>query len=160
MKDKDCDFSINLNSIDMEDNELLHFLFNKLTQYKVAKRLIIELLEDEAIHNFDLVLKFIKNIKKLGVRIAIDDYGSGYSNLERIFQFKPDFLKIDGSIIKGITTDKTKLAIAKSAVLLSKQLNIKTVGEFIADGELFKKAKEIEIDYLQGYHISQPLETI
>jgi len=68
MKDKDCDFSINLNSIDMEDDELLIFLFNKLTQYKVAKRLIIELLEDEAIHNFDLVLNFINEIKKWGLK--------------------------------------------------------------------------------------------
>jgi len=160
MKDKDCDFSINLSSLDMEDSDTLNFLFEKLEEYKVNDRLVIELLEDEAIHNFDLVVNFIKNIKKTGVRIAIDDYGSGYSNLERIFQFEPDFLKIDGSIIKGITTDETKLAIAKSAVFLSKELGIKTIGEFIADKDLFDKAMEIEIDFLQGYHISEPLEDI
>ena len=102
----------------------------------------------------------LKDIKRLGVKIAIDDYGSGYSNLDRIFQFKPDFLKIDGSIIKGITTDDTKVAIAKSAVYLSKQLGICTVGEFIADKELFDKAIEIGIDFLQGYYMSEPLETI
>jgi len=160
MKDKDCDFSINLNSIDMEDDELLKFLFNKIDEYNIHNRLIIELLEDESIHNFEIVLDFIKDIKRLGVKIAIDDYGSGYSNLDRIFQFKPDFLKIDGTIIKGITTDDTKVAIAKSAVYLSKQLGICTVGEFIADKELFDKAIEIGIDFLQGYYMSEPLETI
>ena len=160
MKDKDCDFSINLNSIDMEDDELLKFLFNKIDEYNIHNRLIIELLEDESIHNFEIVLDFIKDIKRLGVKIAIDDYGSGYSNLDRIFQFKPDFLKIDGTIIKGITTDDTKVAIAKSAVYLSKQLGICTVGEFIADKELFDKAIEIGIDFLQGYYMSEPLENI
>jgi EAL domain-containing protein (putative c-di-GMP-specific phosphodiesterase class I)/DNA-binding response OmpR family regulator len=160
MKDKNCEFSINLSSIDMENSELLHFLFNKLAQYKLAKRLIIELLEDEAIHNFELVLKFIKDVKKLGVRIAIDDYGSGYSNLERIFQFKPDYIKIDGSIIKGICKDDTKLAIAKSAVFLSRELGIKTIGEFISDKDILQKAKEIDIDYLQGYYICEPSKEV
>jgi EAL domain-containing protein (putative c-di-GMP-specific phosphodiesterase class I)/DNA-binding response OmpR family regulator len=160
MKDKNCNFSINLSSIDMENNELLKFLFQKIDEYNVYDRLIIELLEDESIHNFDIVLDFIKDVKRLGVKIAIDDYGSGYSNLDRIFQFQPDFLKIDGSIIKGITTDNTKIAIAKSAIYLSKQLGIYTVGEFIADKELFDKAIEIGIDFLQGYYMSEPKQTI
>ena len=63
--------------------------------------MIIELLEDESVNDFNVVIEFINKVKKMGVRIAIDDYGSGYSNLERVFQFQPDFLKIDGSIIQG-----------------------------------------------------------
>ena len=160
MSSKQCDFSINLSSLDMEDEGLLQFLFDKIKQYNVNNHLIIELLEDESIHNFDVVLSFIKKMRKIGIRVAIDDYGSGYSNLERIFQFKPDFLKIDGSIIKGIIEDETKLAIAKSAVFLSKQLGIYTVGEFISNEDLFNKAKEIGIDYLQGYYIKEPKEEI
>ena len=158
MKDKEFEFSINLSSLDIENKELLHFLFNKLSHYNFHNRLIIELLEDEAINNFDRVLQFIRHMKKLGVRIAIDDYGSGYSNLERIFQFEPDFIKIDGSIIKDIVEDKTKQAIAKSAVFLAKEIGVKTVGEFVANQDIFHKAKELGIDYLQGYYIDAPKE--
>ena len=160
MKDKDCEFSINLSAIDIENSEILSFLFRKLDEYQVQNRLIIELLEDEVIHNFDKVLNFIQTVKKKGVRIAIDDYGSGYSNLERIFQYEPDFIKIDGSIIKGITEDKTKLAIAKSAVYLSKEIGVECVAEFVSNKEILKKCKEIGVDFLQGFYISEPLETI
>ena len=156
MKDKDCEFSINLSSIDIENKDTLKFLFEKLEKYKLNKRLIIELLEDETIHNFDEVLKFIKELKQMGVRVAIDDYGSGYSNLERVFQFEPDFIKIDGSIIKGIVDDKTKEAITKSAVYLAKEIGVKTIAEFVADKDIYDKCIEIEIDFLQGYYISEP----
>ena len=156
MKDKNCEFSINLSSIDIENPKLLTFLFDKLKEYKNYDRVIVELLEDEVINKFDEVLNFIKELKLLGVRVAIDDYGSGYSNLERIFQFEPDFIKIDGSIIKDIVTDKTKQAITKSAVFLAKEIGVKTVGEFVADKEIFDKVQEFNVDFLQGYYISEP----
>jgi len=156
MKDKKCEFSINLSSLDIENKNTIKFLFEKLEKYKLHKRLIIELLEDETIHNFDEVLSFIKELKQMGIRVAIDDYGSGYSNLERIFQFEPDFIKIDGSIIKGIVDDKTKEAITKSAVYLAKEIGVKTIAEFVADKEIYDKCIEIDVDFLQGYYISEP----
>ena len=156
MKDKNCEFSINLSSIDIENKNTIKFLFEKLEKYKLNKRLIIELLEDETIRNFNEVLNFIKELKQMGIRVAIDDYGSGYSNLERIFQFEPDFIKIDGSIIKGIVDDKTKEAITKSAVYLAKEIGVKTIAEFVADKDIYDKCIEIEIDFLQGYYISEP----
>ena len=160
MADKNCEFSINLSSIDIENPKLLDFLFEELKKYKLQDRLIIELLEDEVIHNFDDVLNFMKELKIMGVRVAIDDYGSGYSNLERIFQFEPDFIKIDGSIIKDIVNNKTKQAITKSAVFLAKEIGVKTIAEFVADKDIYNKVIELEVDYLQGYYISEPKSEI
>ena len=160
MKDKEFEFSINLSSIDIENPLLLKFLFDKLDEYKLHHRLIIELLEDEVINDFNGVLNFINKLKEKGVRVAIDDYGSGYSNLERIFQFEPNFIKIDGSIIKGICEDSTKEAIAKSAVYLAKEIGVYTVGEFVFNEDTFNKCKEIGIDFLQGYYIDAPKEKI
>jgi len=156
MKDKKCEFSINLSSIDIENPKLLDYLFNKLAEYKLYNRLVIELLEDEVIHNFDDVLHFMKELKRMGVKVAIDDYGSGYSNLERIFQFEPDFIKIDGSIIKDVVNSKTKQAITKSAVFLAKELGVKTIAEFVADKDISNKVRELGVDFLQGYYISEP----
>ena len=156
MKDKKCEFSINLSSIDIENPKLLDYLFNKLAAYKLYNRLVIELLEDEVIHNFDDVLHFMKELKRMGVKVAIDDYGSGYSNLERIFQFEPDFIKIDGSIIKDVVNSKTKQAITKSAVFLAKELGVKTIAEFVADKDISNKVRELGVDFLQGYYISEP----
>jgi len=156
MKDKKYEFSINLSSLDIENENTIKFLFEKLEKYKLHKRLIIELLEDETIRNFDEVLNFIKELKQMGIRVAIDDYGSGYSNLERVFQFEPDFIKIDGSIIKGIVDDKTKEAITKSAVYLAKEIGVKTIAEFVADKDIYDKCIEADVDFLQGYYISEP----
>jgi EAL domain-containing protein (putative c-di-GMP-specific phosphodiesterase class I)/DNA-binding response OmpR family regulator len=152
----EIEFSINLSSLDIENSEMKSFLFQKLDEYQLHKRLIIELLEDESVNDFTVVVEFINKVKKMGVRIAIDDYGSGYSNLERVFQFQPDFLKIDGTIIQGICENNIKLAIAKSAVNLAKEIGIKTISEYISDKQIYNKAKEIDVDFLQGYYISEP----
>ena len=160
MKDKECEFSINLSSLDIENPKIVEFLMEKLNEYKLHNQLIIEFLEDEVVNNFNVVLDFIKKIKLIGVKVAIDDYGSGYSNLERIFQFNPDFIKIDGSIIRDIVDNPTKQAITKSAVFLAKEIGVKTVAEFVADEAIFDKLKEFDIDFLQGYYIAEPKEEV
>ncbi len=159
-QNKNIEFSINLSSLDIENEETKQFLFKKLDEFKLHKRLIIELLEDESVNDFEIVVEFVDKVKRMGVRIAIDDYGSGYSNLERIFQFQPDFLKIDGSIIKDICENPIKLAIAKSAISLAKDIGIKTVSEYISQKDIFEKTKEIGVDFLQGYYIGKPMPEI
>ncbi len=92
-----------------------------------------------------------------GCKIAIDDFGSGYSNFAYLAQFNVDYLKIDGSIIKRVLTDKNALITLESILDFARRLNIKTIAEFVSDKEIYDKMAELGVDYVQGgYYIGKP----
>jgi PAS domain S-box-containing protein len=149
--------SINLSIIDIEKPQIREKIFELLLKYKEHNnRIIFELLEDENIKDFKVIKDFIKKIKSLGVQIAIDDFGSGYSNFERLLEFSPDILKIDGSLIKNILNDKLSLNVVETIVLFAKKQHIKTVAEFVENKEIFELLKNIGIDFSQGYYFGKP----
>lgn len=154
------DFSINLSTEDILDPTICNYLKTKLGEASVADRAILEILETEGFENYDLVSQFIQEMKEMGCRIAIDDFGSGYSNYERLLNLHVDYLKIDGSIIKKITTDEVSLTIVEAIIAVSIKLGIKTVAEFVFDEETAKLATSLGVDYLQGYYFSEPLKSI
>ena len=154
--DKGHSFSINLSFKDIENIDIVNYLKKNITKYKVNSKLIIEILESESIDNFETVREFIKEMKSLGIRIALDDFGSGYSNFAYILEFKPDYIKIDGSIIKNIATDKKAYVIAKTIVQFANELNIKTIAEYIYCKEVYEKVLELGIDGKQGYFVGKP----
>jgi len=149
-------FSINLSFEDIENISIVNYLKEQVQKYAISKRLIIEILESESIDNFETVKGFIKDMKSLGVRIAIDDFGSGYSNFAYILEFEPDYLKIDGSIIKNIATDSKSFAIAKTIVQFADELKIKTIAEYVYNKEVYSKVQELGIFGKQGYYLGKP----
>ena len=151
------DISINISFLDIEIDAIRHKIYNLLkTNKQNAHRIVFELLEDETTQNLDLIKEFITEIKKYGVKIAIDDFGSGYSNYTRLLDFQPDILKIDGSLIKNIETDEFSKSIVKSIVTFAKEQNLQTVAEFVENEAIANIIKEYEIDYSQGYYYSKP----
>ena len=157
---RDNEFSINFSFEDILDKEVVNFLLKKLNEYKVNKRLIIEILESENIDDFEILKDFVKKMKILGVRIAIDDFGSGYSNFSYILQMKPDFIKIDGSIIKNIDHCQNSYNIAKSITQFAKRINAKTIAEYIHSKDVYDKAKKLKIDAFQGFYFSEPKKNV
>jgi len=151
------DISINLSFLDIESDVIRHKIYNLLeTNKENAKRIIFELLEDESIQNLELVKEFINEVKKYGVKIAIDDFGSGYSNFSRLLELQPDILKIDGSLIKHIETDEFSKSIVKSIVIFAKENNIETVAEFVENENIANIITDLGIDYSQGYFYAKP----
>jgi c-di-GMP phosphodiesterase len=153
-------FSINLSFEDITNIHLIDYIKDQLDTYKLHNQLILEILESESINNFDLVKNFIHEMKSLGVRIAIDDFGSGYSNFSYLLELEPDFIKIDGSIIKNIAIDHKSYTIAKTIVNFSKELGIKTIGEFIYNKDVLDKVVDLGIDGKQGYFLGEPKSEI
>lgn len=154
---KHCDarISINLSSSDLENNTIREALLNLVKKHK--GRITFELLEDEEFDDFDSVKNFILRCKKEGdVHIAIDDFGSGYSNYRRLLDFQPDVLKIDGSLIKEIETDSYSRNIVQSIIIFAKSQGIKTVAEFVKDEITYKIVKDLGIDYSQGFYLDEP----
>ncbi len=149
--------SINLSALDIEKRSTIEELYQLLEEYKNdAHRVVFELLEDENVHDMKTIKEFISKVKSMGVKIAIDDFGAGYSNFERLLEYQPDILKIDGSLIKNIETSDYSLAVVKTIVTFAKSQNIQTIAEYAENKEIFEILKSLDVDYSQGYYFGKP----
>ena len=154
------DFSINLSFEDISDPELVDFLEKEIIKNQVGNRLIIEILESEMVSNYEVLMDVFNRLRELEIRIAIDDFGSGFSNFEHILKLDPDYLKIDASLIKTIDQDPRLHTLVKAITGFSKELCIKVIAEHVSSQEIFDVLVPIGIDEYQGYHFSIPSETI
>lgn len=150
------DFSINLSFEDIINEQIYGYIIQVLQDSKMGERVTFELLESENVDDFDKVMRFFKEIRRYGVKIAIDDFGSGFSNFSYIINLHPDFIKIDGSLIRELDTDKNAQIVVETIVDFSKKLGIKTVAEFVHSSTVLSAVKKLGIDYSQGYYIDEP----
>jgi diguanylate cyclase (GGDEF)-like protein len=154
--ENEYDFSINLSIEDVMSHEMYSFIIDKLKSSNMGKRVIFELLESEAVEDYKKVSRFITEVKRFGARVAIDDFGSGYSNFSYLTKIDVDYIKIDGSLIADIDTNDNSLAITETIVAFAKKMKIKTIAEFVHSSTVMAQVKNIGIDYSQGYHIDEP----
>ena len=153
-------FSLNITVDDILNSDTVKFMHKMLQKYNVSERLIFELLESEEISSFYEIMPFIEEMKKIGVRFAIDDFGSGYSNFSYLLQIKPDYIKIDGSLIKNLTKESNEYHIVNAIVTFAKSLNIKIIAEHVSSQEIVEVLSDFDIDYMQGFHFSEPSEKL
>lgn len=147
--------SVNLSKPDLESEGMREFILACLDRYpKAARRLVLELVEEEWLR-YDDIRSFLTHIKTRGVKIAIDDFGSGYSNLKRLLELEVDLIKIDGSLIRNLCTDPLSRYIVSGIATLARRGNIRLVAEFVGDEETFKAVKRMGIDYSQGFFIGR-----
>ncbi|MDD2789067.1 MAG: EAL domain-containing protein [Sulfurimonas sp.] len=149
--------TINFSIEDLLEDETITYFIEKVKQYGMQNRVVAEVLESEGIDNFDIFKKVIVRLKENGIRSAIDDFGSGYSNFSYLISLDIDILKIDGSLIRFITKDANSKIIVSSIVSFAHQLGMQTVAEFVADKDIFDEVEKLGIDLIQGYYISEPL---
>jgi PAS domain S-box-containing protein len=149
--------SINLSALDIEKRETKAEFFSLLQKHKSqTHRIVVELLEDENIKNVRIIKEFMVEIKKFNVKIAIDDFGSGLSNFSRVLQYQPDFIKIDGTLIKDIEDNQFSRNMVETIVNFSKKQNIKTIAEYVENENIFNILCDIGVDYSQGYYFGKP----
>ncbi len=149
--------SINLSVLDIENDEVRSNIIHILSEHRpCVDRITFELLEDEKVHDFKVVKNFIKLVKSMGATIAIDDFGKGYSNYSRLIEYEPDFLKIDGSLIKDIDRNPISHSVVKSIVTFAKEQNMKIVAEFVENEITVRTLRILGVDLLQGYFFGKP----
>ncbi|MDD3342832.1 MAG: GGDEF domain-containing phosphodiesterase [Sulfurospirillaceae bacterium] len=149
-------FSINLSFLDMTNPVTTSFILEKLEEFNVGPWVIFEILESDGIENYDTVIKFIDQVKAYGAKIAIDDFGAGYSNFERLTELRVDFIKIDGSLIKNLDKNEEMKIIVKTITTFAKELGIGTIAEYVHSEEILACVRELGIDYAQGFFIGKP----
>lgn len=130
------------------------------TAVNLGKRAIFEITESESIENYDDVKEFIKRFRHYGIQFAIDDFGSGFSNFEYILEIEPDYLKIDGSLIKNINTDEKAHSLVKAIVQFSHELGIKVIAEYVHSEVIFEILKKLNVDEYQGFYFYEPQEKV
>ena len=160
LSESEYTLSVNFTYSDIENKELVYKIEEFLKQNDVGKRAVFEITESENIESYDKVKKFIERFRKYGVKIAIDDFGSGFSNFEYILEIEPDYLKIDGSLIKNMDNDTKSYTLVKAITKFSQELGILVIAEYVHSKVVFDMLKEIGVDEYQGFYFSEPLVEI
>jgi len=154
--DKTDHFSINLSVDDILDEDTVSFIKEQIQKYGVQEQIIFEILESVGIENYTEVLSFIEEMKSLGCRFAIDDFGSGYSNFDHLLQLKIDYIKIDGSLIRNLHTDTNAISIIEAIVYFAHKRQLICVAEFVHNSEVYEIVKSLGIDRSQGFFLGEP----
>jgi len=168
MAEKNVSIAINLTSQDVKNEDIHKILKENIkkyhlenrTEFDISNNVIFEIIEHEGVDCFNTFVEFIREFKKMGVKIALDDFGIGYSNFSHINALDPDFIKIDGSLITTILDNERSLELVKAIVKFSKELNIKTIAEHVQSKEIFDLLYDLGIDKFQGYYFGRPQEHI
>lgn len=161
LKNTKHSLSVNFTYSDIQNKAFIHKIEAFFLQNRdIGRRAIFEITESESIQNYDDVKNFIKRFKKYGVKIAIDDFGSGFSNFEYILEIEPDCLKIDGSLVKNIDTDEKSHTLVEAIVEFSHKLGIIVIAEYVHSQTIFEMLKKLDVDEYQGFYFWEPLENI
>ena len=150
--------SINLSIRDIKNHEMTEYIHEFLSTVKHPENFVFEILENEDIDDYDEMIRFVDTIHDLGAQISIDDFGSGFSNLQHIASINCDFLKIDGSIVRKCCVDEQSanlIALISGWKRLSNQ-NIRIIAEFVENKEIQDLLLDFKIDFSQGYYFSKP----
>ncbi len=157
----DKEFSINITECDLRDGYLPDMLTELLQKYKIRpNRVVLEVLENISTQESAEVLSQLKKIKELGIKLALDDFGSEKSSFYRLQELNVDYIKIDGAFIKNICTNKNCFQIAKTIKQLAENLDAKVIAEFVHSQEVYNTLKELDIEFSQGYFFGVPKEKV
>jgi diguanylate cyclase (GGDEF)-like protein len=150
-------YSINLSGLTLKDDTFLPFLRDALMRSRVpADVLCFEITETSAIENLDEAIAFMNAMRAMGCRFALDDFGVGMSSLTYLKRLPVDYVKIDGSFVRDMLTDKADWTTVEMINQISHLAGRKTIAEFVESEEIVEALRTIGVDYAQGYAIGRP----
>lgn len=152
------EFAINISGLSLNDPGFAEYILERLDSHGVpASAICLEITETAAIQNITAAARFVKTLRKKGIRFALDDFGAGLSTFDYLKNLPVDYLKIDGHFIKYLFEDPVYRAIVQSINTIGHIMGIRTVAEYVETEEHFKAIEELGIDFAQGYHIAYPV---
>ena len=165
MLDLNIHISINLTFHDIVNREINKLLRDRIkkhhletkTNFDISSQVIFELLEHPSHKDYDIFVEFINEFKSMGVLITIDEFGLGFSDMAKVAELAPHYVKIDASLIKNINNDKHAYSLVKAIVKFTQELGIKTIAEHVSSKEIYERAKELDIDEFQGFYMGKPI---
>lgn len=150
-------FSLNLTEFDLEHRGFVNWVESKLNFYEIApERVTFELLENVTLNENSQTKNTLYNLRELGCKIAIDDFGVQNSNLSRLLDIQPDFIKIDGKFIRNINKNKKAYLVTAAITELSHRLGAEVIAEYVTDVDVQNTILSLGIEYSQGFYIMKP----
>ncbi len=149
--------AINLSNKDFNQKEFISILEN---YNKPLDFLELEITESTAVLNIDTTLEMIKRYKKLGINIAIDDFGVGYSSLSHLKYLPIDKIKIDKSFVDNIVNNRGDEALVKAVLLIAESIGVEVIAEGVENEQQLEKLRSLGCEIFQGYYFEKPLSII
>ena len=148
---------INLSGASLNDERFIQDAFSMLAQHgRAVGKLCIEITESVALHDLANTRRFIDKVRDFGAKVALDDFGAGYTSFSYLKELRADTLKIDGNFVLGVNTHPANLAIVEAIVELARNLGMKSVAEWAEDLATVEALAEVGVDYVQGFVIARP----
>ncbi len=149
--------SVNLSGVHFGSRELQDRIRAILREGAIdPNKLVFEITETAALHDLDEARRFIVNLKDLGCRFSLDDFGAGYASFHYLRQLPVDYIKIDGAFVGGLAHTATDRFFVKAIVDLAKGLGVGTIAEYVGDEATLQLLRHYGVDYAQGYFIGPP----
>ncbi|MFO8064238.1 MAG: EAL domain-containing protein [Spirochaetota bacterium] len=149
--------AVNLSVLDIESSRTRGHILSTLKEYPdFARRLTLEIVEQEGLEHYDEVKSFIEEVKALGALIALDDFGSGYSNFVRIIDLDVDYVKLDGSIITRLEDEQAMRELVVGLRSYVATNNIELIAEFVETESVRSLLQEMGVRFSQGFCIGRP----
>jgi diguanylate cyclase (GGDEF)-like protein len=153
--------NVNLSGQVLEDPHLLTHVREQLRRSGLdASRITFEITETAAVANFARTRKRVRQLRALGCRFALDDFGSGFSTYQYLKEFPVDMLKVDGAFITGLAHDHVDQTLVRSMLDIARTLGKETVAEYVTCARSYALVRRSGFDYGQGYHIGHPQEDL
>lgn len=159
-RDREESVTINLNICDVYNYKIVHYILKFLESAPNPDHYIFELTETEEIEDYQIIAEFVDRIHQMGGKIAIDDFGSGFSNIVNIFKIKSDYIKIDGEIVRNIKNDIFALEFLEMIAGWAKKHGKEIIAEFIENSEIQSLIEKNNIGFSQGYLFSKPSDAL
>ncbi len=148
---------LNLSGASLNDERFIEDVFVMLERHvRVASRVCLEITESVALHDTTNTRRFIDRVRAVGAKVALDDFGAGYTSFSYLKDLPADLLKIDGSFIVKMNRHPANVAIVEAIVSLAQNLGMKTIAEWAEDHETVETLAEIGVDYVQGFIVARP----
>lgn len=149
--------SINLSGHSLTDTQMMSYVLDRLLEYKLpTEKVCFEITETTAISNMADAVDLMRELKKVGCRFALDDFGAGHATYNYLKHLPLDFVKIDGAFVRDICTDENDYVMVRSINDLSHYLGLQTIAEYVEDDAILARLQEIGVDFAQGYGIERP----
>jgi EAL domain-containing protein (putative c-di-GMP-specific phosphodiesterase class I) len=151
--------SVNVSSRTCADPDWL-VLLHRLTggQAHLLRRLIVEITETTAISDLDQTNSFVDTLREMGCRVAIDDFGAGYTSFRNLKHLNCDIVKLDGAFVRNVVNDQSDRIFVRMMSELGTAFGMETVAEWVTDGPTADIVDKLGITYLQGFHFGRPFE--
>ena len=150
-------YAVNLSGVSINDASFIDFLRQLLTRFNLPRGLLcFEVTETTAISNLNKAAHLMHELKAMGCRFALDDFGIGMSSFAYLKYLPVDYIKIDGVFVRDMADDPMDRAIVEAINRIALILGLKTVAEYVESASIAERLRAIGVDYAQGYFVAKP----